>query len=145
MFDNSNVNWCMLGRAFCVEPGFFVSNLAFCCQTRLFLNKFYNEHWTPWPENPGYHIQVWDKNMYPPTTEPPPPQRQVWSWQFIGTIFSKNVTGNFSDQITSRLCTNINYPMSLNPGEIRFKDGFHVYSWWDLLSHGGVLYCFLGC
>ena len=43
MFDNGNVNWCMLGRAFlcrtehfCVEPGFFVSNHAFCCRTGLF-------------------------------------------------------------------------------------------------------------
>ena len=41
--DNGNVNWCMLGRAllcrtghFCVQPGFFVSNHAFCCQTGLF-------------------------------------------------------------------------------------------------------------
>ena len=44
MFDNGNVNWCMLGRAFlcrtghfCVEPGFFVSNHAFLCRTGLFL------------------------------------------------------------------------------------------------------------
>ena len=44
MFDNGNVHWCMLGRAFlcrtgyfCVEPGFFVSNHVFCCRTGLFL------------------------------------------------------------------------------------------------------------
>ena len=44
MFDNGNVNWCMLGRAFlcrtghfCVEPGIFVSNHAFCYRTGLFL------------------------------------------------------------------------------------------------------------
>ena len=50
MFDNGNVNWCMLGRAFlcrtghfCVEPGFFVSNHAFCCRTGLFVsNECYN-------------------------------------------------------------------------------------------------------
>ena len=30
MFDNGNVNWCMLGRAF------FVSNRAFLCRTGLF-------------------------------------------------------------------------------------------------------------
>ena len=46
MFDNGNVNWCMLGRAFlcrtghfCVEPGFFVSNHPFCCQTGLFFSQ----------------------------------------------------------------------------------------------------------
>ena len=47
VFDNGNVNWCMLGRAFlcrtghfCVEPGFFcvepcilLSNRAFLCRT----------------------------------------------------------------------------------------------------------------
>ena len=43
MFDNGNVNWCMLGRAFlcrtghfCVEPGIFVSNRAFLCRTMHF-------------------------------------------------------------------------------------------------------------
>ena len=36
MFDNGNVNWCMLGGHFCVEPGIFASNWAFLCRTRLF-------------------------------------------------------------------------------------------------------------
>ena len=56
MFDNGNVHWCMLGRAFlcrtghfCVERGFFVSKHAFCCRTGLFLCRtsviMYDNHW----------------------------------------------------------------------------------------------------
>ena len=44
MFDNGNVDWCMLGMAFlcrtghfCVEPGFFVSNHAFLLSNQAFL------------------------------------------------------------------------------------------------------------
>ena len=36
VFDNGNVRWFMLRRAFCVEPGIFVSNRAFLCQTMQF-------------------------------------------------------------------------------------------------------------
>ena len=36
MFDNGNVNWCMLGGHFCVELGIFVSNRAFLCRTMHF-------------------------------------------------------------------------------------------------------------
>ena len=61
MFDNGNVNWCMLGRAFlcrtghfCVEPGIFVSNHAFCCWTGLFLCRtsvimYITPFWRFWP------------------------------------------------------------------------------------------------
>ena len=51
MFDNGNINWCMLGRAFlcrtgghfCVEPGIFVSSHAFCnraflCRTSVIIS-----------------------------------------------------------------------------------------------------------
>ena len=34
--DNGNVNWCMVGRAFFVEPDIFVSNQAFLCRTMHF-------------------------------------------------------------------------------------------------------------
>ena len=52
MFDNGNVNWCILGRAFfcrtghfSVKPGFFLSNHAFCCRTN-FAPKWPNsEYW----------------------------------------------------------------------------------------------------
>ena len=59
MFDNGNVNWCMLGRAslclaghFCIEPGFFCveptilrSNRAFLCGFFV-SNECYNISWS---------------------------------------------------------------------------------------------------
>ena len=36
MFDNGNVKWCMLGRAFLCRTGIFVSNRAFLCRTMHF-------------------------------------------------------------------------------------------------------------
>ena len=55
MFDNGNVNWCMLGRAFLrqtghflVEPGIFVSNDAFYCRTGFFVsNESYKDNQYP--------------------------------------------------------------------------------------------------
>ena len=45
MYDNGNVNWCMLGRAFlcrtghfCVEPAIFVSKWAFLCRTNVIID-----------------------------------------------------------------------------------------------------------
>ena len=121
MFDNGNGNWCMLGRAFVcrtghfsVEPGFFVSNHAFCCRTGLFMsNECYNAY---------YHLYVHYKNSVDKLAFTSNLPNEVQGPSIIIISYNKGIESRF--HISCRLIITCGRGMSTGDDDI-----LHVYTY----------------